>query len=347
MEVGYAGLLIGAAVACLIYVALAFAVKFAGTSWIDKLMPAAVIGPTVAVIGLGLARTAIGDLLTADAGGHVLVALFCGIVALFTIIASSVYGTDFMKLIPFIIGIGAGYVVATLLTITGIGCLQIVDFSIFKGLRLISVPDFVFAKGIGGLKNVDLSYLITVIVAYAPVAFVVFAEHLADHKNLSSVIEKDLLEEPGLDKTLLGDGVGSFAGAFFGGCPNTTYGESLGCITLTGNASTITATVTALMAMVIAFTDPIVVLLDSIPACVMGGCEIALYGFISCSGMRMIQKDVDLNENKNIYAVSAVLIAGIGGLTITLGSITLTSVACALILGILVNLLVAKTAKKA
>ena len=172
----------------------------------------------------------------------------------------------------------------------------------------------------------------------------VFAEHLADHKNLSTVIDHDLLEEPGLHRTLLGDGVGSMAGAFFGGCPNTTYGESVGCVAITGNASTSTIGLAAILCIIISFFSPFVAFLASIPACVMGGVCVALYGFIAVSGLKMIQK-VDLDKNRNLFVTSIILIAGIGGMTLTFGKVTLTSVACALILGIIANIVLAKEKK--
>ena len=167
----------------------------------------------------------------------------------------------------------------------------------------------------------------------------VFAEHIADHKNISSIIETDLLSDPGLSRTLLGDGVGSMVGAVFGGCPNTTYGESVGCVAISGNASVITILVTAIMAIVSAFIAPFVTFLSTIPSCVMGGVCIALYGFIAVSGLKMIQ-NVDLGENRNLFVVSVILIAGVGGLTLNIGKVPITSVACSLILGILTNVLV-------
>ena len=163
---------------------------------------------------------------------------------------------------------------------------------------------------------------------------------------MSSIIDKDLLEEPGLHRTLLGDGVGSMAGAFFGGCPNTTYGESVGCVAITRNASVITITTTAIMCMVISFFGPFVTLLASIPNCVMGGVCVALYGFIAVSGLKMIQK-VDLNDSRNLFVVSAILIPGIGGLTVSFGKVTITTIACALILGIVTNILLNKIKNKA
>ena len=174
-----------------------------------------------------------------------------------------------------------------------------------------------------------------------PVAFVVFAEHIADHKNISSIIERDLLEEPGLSRTLLGDGIGSMAGAFFGGCPNTTYGESVACVAITRNASVVTIFFAAIGAILISFLSPFVALVNSIPSCVMGGVCIALYGFIAVSGLKMIG-GIDLGQNKNLFVVSTILICGIGGLVINIGAITITAIAVALILGIIVNLALSK-----
>jgi uracil permease len=254
-----------------------------------------------------------------------------------------------MKLIPFIIGILAGYVLATILTIigsaAGVDALKIIDFSKFQNMQWY--PDFTFIKafqGIGEAENLG-AYIGTIAVAYVPVAFVVFAEHLADHKNLSSIIGKDLTEDPGLSRTLLGDGVGSMAGAFFGGCPNTTYGESVGCVAITRNASIVTILTTAILCMIISFFDPFVTFLATIPNCVMGGVCITLYGFIAVSGLKMIQK-VDLGESRNLFVVATILICGIGGLSISFGEVTLTAIACSLILGIIMNAILPKAEEK-
>ena len=347
MEVGYAGLVIGAALAGLVYVIIALVVKIAGVQWINKLMPPVVIGPTVAIIGLSLAGNAVGDALhgaALDGGAYVMTGavwanLICALVTLFTVIACSVKGKKMAKLIPFIIGICAGYAVALIFTLIGRGngneALVLIDFTKFSNMQWI--PDFTFIKAFKGFGSVTPEYLGTVAVAYVPVAFVVFAEHIADHKNLSSIIGQDLLENPGLHRTLLGDGVGSMVGAFFGGCPNTTYGESVGCVAITGNASVVTILCTAILAIAASFFGPFVTLLSTIPSCVMGGVCITLYGFIAVSGLKMLQP-VDLNDNRNLFTASVILIAGIGGMTLKIGAVTLTEVACALILGIIVNL---------
>ena len=386
---GYLGIIIGAVLAGLVYVVISLVVKFAGTEWINKLMPAVVIGPTVAIIGLSLAGNAVGDLLSGshyvastatgifDADGianlgdaliskvdvldgnfyatyttsvvstNMWIALVCGLVTLFTTILVSVYGKKFLKMIPFIVGILAGYAVAAIFT--GIGfaanndALKVIDFGKFAHMEWY--PRFTFIEAFNGFKDFTsagqfFSYFATLAVGYVPVAFVVFAEHIADHKNLSTIIDRDLLKEPGLNRTLLGDGVGSMAGALFGGCPNTTYGESIGTVAISGNASIRTILVTAIMAIVLSFVAPFSTFLATIPSCVMGGVCIALYGFIAVSGLKMIQGS-DLGDNRNLFVVSVILIAGIGGLTLTIGgTVTLTEVACALILGIIVNVLV-------
>ena len=340
---GYIGLIVGAAFAGLVYVIIALVVKAVGVNWINKLMPAVVIGPTVAIIGLSLAGNAVGDLSTGRvAGCSPYVALLCGLITLFSVVIISVYGKKMTKLIPFILGILVGYAAAAVFTVIGVAtdntALQVIDVSTFKGMELFAIPDFALVEATKGIKDIDASFIATVAVAYIPVAFVVFAEHIADHKNLSTIIGQDLLKDPGLHNTLLGDGVGSIAGAIFGGCPNTTYGESVGCVAITRNASVVTITCTAILCMLISFFGPFVTFLASIPNCVMGGVCITLYGFIAVSGLKMIQQ-VNLGASKNLFVVSVILITGIGGLAVTFGKVTLTSIACALILGIVTNIL--------
>ena len=360
MSLGYLGLIIGALFAGLVYVVLAAIVKFAGVNWINKLMPPVVIGPTVALIGLSLAGAAIKDVFSYGPqdsnGAYVMsasawVSLICALVTLFVVVLCSTYGKKAGKLFPFIFGILSGYAVALVFTLIGVAtenpALTVIDFAPFKALvadgvtlkTFFSFPEFTFAKAFAGVGDFEWSYVATIAVAYVPVAFVVFAEHIADHKNLSSIIEKDLLEEPGLHRTLLGDGIGSVAGSIFGGCPNTTYGESVGCVAITRNASVATITITAIMSLAISFISPFVAFLDSIPGCVMGGVCITLYGFIAVSGLKMIQK-VDLEKNANLFTTAVILITGIGGMSLAIGNVTLTTTACSLILGIITNILV-------
>ena len=365
MSLGFLGLIIGALCAGLVYVVIAIVVKFAGVKWINKLMPPVVIGPTVALIGLSLAGAAVKDVFSygpQDGNGafvmttNIWISFICAIVTLLVVVLCSTYGKKMARLIPFIIGILAGYAVALIFTVigtvTGNANLIVIDFAPFLALveggvglkTFFAVPEFTFLTAIQGAKEFSWSYVATVAVAYVPVAFVVFAEHIADHKNLSSIIESDLLEEPGLHRTLLGDGVGSIVGAFFGGCPNTTYGESVGCVAITKNASVVTIVTTAILSVVISFISPFVAFLDSIPGCVMGGVCITLYGFIAVSGLKMIQK-VDLEDNANLFTASVILICGIGGMAFAIGKVTITAIASALILGIITNVVLSKKKK--
>ena len=436
---GYFGLILGAILAGLAYVVIALIVKVCGVAWIDRLMPAVIIGPTVAIIGLSLAGGAVENLSTPvqqyeqieertyeapmdkgmtssslyilakngqdpdtmvksipqeggdawdvalkkDDDGNLVekdgknvgiltieqkvkypsklngyLCLLCGLVTLAVTMYFSVYGKKMSKLIPFVLGILAGYALAFVFTaigwVTDNNALVIINAEVFTQLTdngvtlktLFTVPEFTFKTAFKAFEEgISASYIVKIAAAYLPVAFVVFAEHLADHKNISSIIETDLLKDPGLHRTLLGDGVGSMAGAFFGGCPNTTYGESIGCVAITGNASVTTIVAASVMAIIVSFLSPFVAFLSSIPNCIVGGVCMALYGFIAVSGLKML-RDIDLGENRNLFVVSVILIAGIGGLQLTFGIVTITSVACALILGILTNLMVKGSEKK-
>lgn len=370
MELGMLGLIIGAALAGLVYVLIALIISAVGVGWLNKLMPPVVIGPTVAIIGLSLAGNAVGDLQKGDVsilaadGSSIMAAspyaaIICGLITLATVMLCSTYGKKMGKLIPFIIGILVGYAAAAVLT--GIGTamnineLKLIDFAVFENYMMpngtvslrtfFSVPDLTFIKAFSTTDDLTGTYFTTLFAAYVPVAFVVFAEHVADHKNLSSIIGRDLLETPGLTRTLLGDGVGSMVGAFFGGCPNTTYGESIACVAITGNASTLTILAAAVGCLLFSFITPLVAFVDSIPSCVMGGVCIALYGFIAVSGLKMLQK-VNLDRNRNLFVVSVILIAGIGGLSLHFGDVAITEIATALILGILTNIMLSKDKEK-
>ncbi len=350
MTAGYWGLIIGACMAALVYVIIAIVVKFCGVKWIAKLMPPVIIGPTVATIGLSLAGSAVSSISSASSyGGSTYVCLICGLITLAVTMICSVYSKKIGRLIPFIIGILAGYVAAVIFYIIGKStnnaALIVIGFEAFENCGVFALPNFTFLLGKGGLSQINGSYLLALFVAYVPVAFVVFAEHLADHKNLSTIVGVDLLENPGLSRTLLGDGIGSFVGALFGGAPNTTYGESIACVAITKNASTVSIWGAAVACLIFSFIGPLVAFLETIPGCVMGGVCFALYGFIAVSGLKMLQK-VDLNDNKNLFVASVILVAGVGGMVLSFGSVEIRTTACALILGILSNVLLSGKRKK-
>ncbi len=357
---GYWGIIIGVFFAGLVYVVIALIIKKVGSEWVNRLMPPAIIGPIVTLIGLSLSSTATGWMSTNGGSTYGLVSILCGLVTFFTIVLVSVKGSKTLKLIPFIVGVGAGYGLALILTLignaAGIESLKLLSFQpfidAFGKLSLtsfIDYPKFFFLKGIetNGQYPLDAAAIGNIAMIYIPIGIVELAQHIADHKNLGTIINKDLITDPGLDNTLLGDGVGSMVGAFFGGCANTTYGESIGCVAITRNASIVSIIDASLGCMILSFFTPFVTVINSIPKCVMGGACVALYGFIAVSGLQMLHK-VNLGDNRNLFVVSAILVTGIGGLTLEFGqnSVTggslfsITSLAVALICGLLTSLVV-------
>lgn len=362
MNYGYWGVLIGIAFAGLVYVVLALIIKLVGSNWVNKLMPAVIIGPIVTLIGLSLSGTATSWMSGNGGESYSLLTILIGAVTFLTIVLVSVKGSKTLRLIPFIIGVGAGYALALILTLIGIAAdvpsLQILSFDAFKEAfvpfgvtSIVDYPKFTILKAITehpeGVLPIDGGALGNIAMTFVPIAVVELAQHIADHKNLSSIINRDLITEPGLDKTLIGDGLGSIVGGIFGGAANTTYGESIGCVAITGNASIVSIVTAGIGCMLLSFITPFVAIINSIPKCVMGGACVALYGFIAVSGLQMLKK-VDLGNNKNLFVVSAILVTGIGGLALNFGTnsatggplLTITSLATALIFGIVTNLVV-------
>jgi uracil permease len=357
---GYLGIILGVLFAGLVYVVIGLIIKFVGSGWVNKLMPAVIIGPIVALIGLSLSGTATSWMSTNGGDTYSLITILVGAVTFFAIVIASVKGSDNIKLIPFIVGIGVGYVFALVLTLigmaAGIESLKILSFDSFTSAfvpfsvsSIVKMPDFFFLKAIQekGWQTLSGADIGSIALIYVPIGVVELAQHIADHKNLGNIINKDLITDPGLDNTLFGDGVGSIVGSIFGGAANTTYGESIGCVAITGNASIITIMVASLGCMILSFFTPFVALINSIPKCVMGGACVALYGFIAVSGLQMLRK-VDLSNSKNLFIVSGILVTGIGGLTLEFGYnemtqgpvLTVTALAVALIFGIVTNLIV-------
>ena len=350
---GYFGIIVGAVLAGLVYVLFSVMIKLWGTAWVDKYLPPIIIGPTVALIGFTLAGSALGSLVGDGDGFANRWTIIIGVATFLCVVFASTRGSKRLRLYPFIIAIIFGYILTC--AVTGIGNvldiaeMQIMDFSPFDKISDLGnwVPKMTFIgaldEGTSLITNAE-DYA-TIAILFMPIAFIVFAEHIADHRNLGSIIGRDLIKDPGLDNTLLGDGVGSMVGAFFGGCPNTTYGESIGCVALSKNASTWTILFAAIICVMIAFLYPFVAFLETIPSCVVGGISIALYGYISVSGLRMF-KDVDLNDSKNLFVVASIFIVGLG---IELASgglvfdrVTVTSIASALVVGIVTNLMIRK-----
>ena len=344
---GCLGIFLGAVFAGLVYTIIALIVKKTGSGWVNKLLPPVVIGPTVALIGLSLCGSAVTNLTNTNGGAEYynLVHILLGIFAFLVTVWASVKGPKWMRMIPFIIGIGAAYIVGLVLTFCGV---PIINVAAYDNMQFFKLPEFTFLgmfSGKGGTVS-SFSDVLNIFMLFAPVAFVTLAEHIADHKNLSTIVERDLITDPGLDRTLIGDGVGSIIGSFFGGCPNTTYGESVGCVAITGNASVSTIMIAAIYCIILSFLDPFTCFVNSIPTCIVGGVCIALYGFIAVSGLKMVQH-VDLGDNRNLFVVASILVCGIGGLELKLGPITISAIATGLILGIIVNVLFNRRNEKA
>ena len=350
---GFGGIVIGSLIAGLVYVIISVVMMLVGTAWVNKLLPPVIIGPTVALIGFSLCGSAVNNVqnTAASPDNYNLWFILTAVVTFLATVLASVKGSKMLRLIPFIVGIAAGYVFGSILTLIGtladIPSMQVINYSALTTMdSIIHVPQFTIVEAIKeGFNKIDSTAIISLLGLFAPVGFVVLAEHIGDHKNLSSIIDRDLITDPGLDKTVMGDGVGTIVGSVLGGCPNTTYGECVGCVAITGNASIFTICTTACMAMILSFFNPFVQFVNTIPVCVIGGICIALYGFIAVSGLKMLQK-VDLGENRNLMVVASILVPGIGGLTLNFGVITLTNVATALIFGILVNAILSIGEKK-
>jgi len=348
---------IGMAMVGLAYCLIALLIKLFGTKWLTKLLPPVVIGPVIMVIGLGLAGSAINNLNGTAAGDYNLLKILTGLVAMVVTAICAHYGKKTISLIPFVIGMGAGYVFAALLTVIGIAAnnayMQIIDFSpivnnfvnadgTFRGFQaFLDYPKFLFLQGAESqpLSGAGIAQAATL---FIPVALVTICEHIGDHENMSGVIQKNLLEEPGLSRTLIGDGVATAISGVVCGAANTTYGENVAVVGVTKVASTKVIALACIFAIVLGFISPLMAITQTIPACVTGGVSLILYGFIASSGVKMLTVNkIDMGKTKNMFVASTILVAGIGGLAIsfTIGNVnmSISATAVAMILGIIMN----------
>ena len=362
----YLALILGMMMVGIIYVTVALVIKKFGTGWLNKILPPVVAGPVIMVIGLSLAGSAINNLTNVNGGAanYNLIHITCGLIALFVTALAAHYGRkNMLGLIPFVLGMGSGYVSAVLFTVFGsvIGgndYFAVVNFqplvNIFTNFDFSSIfnykmfvpnsgESFIFLR-FEEIAKFDWAQIGQVALLFIPVSFVTICEHTGDHKNLGNIIGKDLLgEEPGMQRTLIGDGVATAISGALCGAANTTYGESVAVVGTTKVASVNVLKLAALMMIVFGLFTPFTALLQTIPACVTGGVSVVLYGFIASSGVKMIMNEkVDFNETRNIFIASAILVAGIGGLTLKFGNplaptIQITSTAVAMILGIVLN----------
>ena len=327
---GYFGVAVGGMTTCIVYCFFGYLFSRIPVENIYKVFPKALIGAVTMVIGI----TLMGFIGTyVQIGGEtntwgILIALFTAVV----IAVTSHYAKGMAKILPFLIGTLAGYVFAVGLTLAGV-C-NIVDFTVFRNMSLFAFPDLAMSHW----KSVPVSVLLPLIPIY--IAFTVSAmmECLSDHAALGGIIGKDLYQEPGIGRIFAGEGLANLASSIFGGLGACSYGEGVACVGFSRVSSTIVTGTAALMLALLAFLCPIQAFIASIPSCVFGGAAIILYGYIACSGVKMLQQ-TDLNNQKNLILVSSVLSLGISGLALGGASFALTGTALALVFGVILNLI--------
>ena len=313
----------------IVYVIISLIIRMSGPGWINKLLPPVVVGPMIMVIGLSLAPTAIQEIgldLTVVPFTNLVVAM----VAFIMTALVAVRGRGIQQVIPFLIGIIFGYIAAALL--------GMVDFAPVWSAHVIEVPKFYLP-----IMHYDLNF--AAVLTIVPIALVTMVEHVGDHKVLSEIIGRDLIEDPGLQRTLLGDGLATFLAAFLGGPANTTYGENTSVVGMTRVASTYVIGLAALIAIVFAFSGHLTALLTAIPQPVLGGISILLYGFICVNGLKiLIHNQVDFNNTKNVVVAATMLVLGLGGAALSLAygdlSISISGMSLAAITGVVLNLIV-------
>ena len=329
IKAGIAGAMTGTMLVGIVYVIVAIIITICGKGWINKILPPIVIGPMIMIIGLGLAPTAISEIgISADATftdyKSIIVALFTFLVTAFVMLK----GKGFLKIIPFLVGIASGYILSVIL--------GMVDFTPVIEASFFSMPDFVvpfisYVPSFGALLTI------------APIAIVTIAEHIGDHTALSTIIGKDLLKEPGLNRTLLGDGIATFAAGLLGGPANTTYGENTSVVGMTKVASVWVIGLAAIMAILLGFLGKFTALVSTIPNAVLGGVSLLLYGFIAVNGLKvLIENKIDFSKSRNIIIASSMLVLGLGGAVINIATVGVSGMSLAAFAGVVLNLILPK-----
>ena len=325
---GISGAMTGIMAVGILYIIVALIIKFIGKDWLDKLLPPVVIGPMIMIIGLGLAPSAISQI---GIAAGIAMEWKTVLVAFVSFLVTAVVMTKakgFLQVIPFLIGIISGYIVALML--------GMIDFTPVMEAKFFDMPNFV-------LPFVDYKLNFTALVTILPIALVTLCEHIGDHKSLSNIIGKDLIKDPGLDRTILGDGIATFVGGFLGGPANTTYGENTSVVGMTKVASVKVIGLAAIIAIVIGFLGKFTALISTIPNSVLGGVSLLLYGFIAVNGLKvLIKNQVDFEKPINVIIASTMLVLGLGGAAISIISgdlsITISGMSLASIAGIILNL---------
>ncbi len=332
---GISGAMTGIMAVGLVYVIVALIIKFVGKNWLEKLLPPVIIGPMIIVIGLGLAGSAISNIgLTADSvfnWKNLVVASVSFLVTALTMTRAK----GFLKVIPFLIGIVSGFIIASIL--------GMIDFTPIKQASWFSLPKFVIP-----FVNYKLNF--TALLTIVPIALVTICEHIGDHTSLSNIINKDLIKDPGLDKTLMGDGIATFVAGLIGGPANTTYGENTSVVGMTKVASVKVIGLAGIIAIILGFLGKFTALVSLIPAPVLGGVSLLLYGFIAVNGLKvLIKNQINFEDNKNIAIASTMLVIGLGGTTISIVSgnmnLVISGMSLSAIIGIILNLILKSDVK--
>lgn len=335
VEQNLLGVVIGGLTIMIIYGAAAFFIKKFGISWLTKLIPPIISGTTILVIGATLA--AFIPTYAQVSGSYSLVG--CG-VAIFTMIVIALciyYGKGLVSTLPFLIGLCAGYLMSIVLTLTGVA--PLIDFAALDFNRIIAVPDFAFLHL--DFATFDWSTIPQIVLMFGLVSLAAMTEHIGDMMTASKAAETNLLETPGLHRTLLGDGVGSFIGTLIGAQPNTTYSEYTATITVSKVASVYITFTTACCLILLGIFGPFNQLITSLPNCVFAGVSMVAYGMIAMAGLRTLQ-DLDFTENKNIIIFSTMLTCGVSDFAISSGAFNLSGIALAMVVGIILNVILKK-----
>ena len=325
---GISGAMTGIIVVGLIYIIFSIIIKFLGKKWITKLLPPIVVGPMIMIIGLGLAPSAVSQIGIDSSSTLQWQPIIVALVAFLTTTIIAVVSKGFLKVIPFLIGIIAGYIAGI---ITGL-----VDFTPVMEATFFSMPSFV-------IPFITYTPSFTAVLTIAPIALVTMAEHIGDHTALGEIIGKDLLKDPGLDRTLMGDGIATFIAGLLGGPANTTYGENTSVVGMTKVASVWVIGLAAIFAIILGFLGKFTAIISTIPSAVLGGVSLLLYGFIAVNGLKvLIKNQIDFNESKNIIVAASMLVLGLGGATISIVtgdvSVSISGMSLAAIVGVLLNL---------
>ena len=332
---GIAAVAQGAITGGLVYFIVAMIVKFAGNAWIDKILPPVVVGPIIMVIGLSLAGTAVGDVMYKTVGGlkvYDITYFAIGMVTLLSVILFSIYGKKIVGIIPVLLGLIVGYIFALIAgAVTG---QRIISFDNVANAHWFHVPPMSLP-----FLDYDVKFYPSAILTMAPIAFVTMTEHFGHVMVLNSLTGKDFFKDPGLDKTLTGDGLAQIIAGLFGAPPVTSYGENIGVMALNKIYSVYVIAGAAVLAIVMSFVGKVSALLQSIPSPVLGGISIALFGVIASSGLKiLIEAQTNFDNKKNLLIASVILVSGIGGLTLQLSGLQISGVALSTILGIVLYL---------